>query len=129
MSAQITITLSDDVLRRAEVLARRTGRPIPDVVAEAAELSLRPLGAVPIPDRPVTAWSDDEVVAAADLDMTEDDNQRLSDLLYRQQAETLTPADATELASRMEQYQEGLLRKAEGIAEAVRRGLRPPPAP
>jgi hypothetical protein len=129
MSAQITITLSDDVLRRAEALARRTGRPTPDVVAEAAELSLRPLGVVPVPDRPVAAWSDAEVIAAADLDMTEDDNQRFSELLYRQQAGTLTPADAAELAGRMEQYQEGLLRKAEGIAEAVRRGLRPPPAP
>ncbi len=45
MTTQITVTLPDFVLRRAEVLAQRTGRPVADVLAETIELSLRPLGA------------------------------------------------------------------------------------
>jgi hypothetical protein len=95
-------------------------------VAEAAELSLRPLGTASKPDRPVASWSDDEVLAAADLAFPEADDHRLSELLYRQQAETLSTAEAGELAARMEQYQQGLLRKTEGLCEAVRRGLRNP---
>ena len=44
MTTQITVTLPDAVLRRAELLAQRTGRAVADVLAETIELSLRPLG-------------------------------------------------------------------------------------
>ena len=58
--------------------------------------------------------------------MEPSDDLRLSELLYRQQAELLSEPEHVELARLMEVYQEGLLLKAEGLAEAVRRGLRLP---
>jgi hypothetical protein len=129
MSAQVTITLSEDVLRRAELLAQRMGRPVADLLAESIELSLRPLGAPLNGDRPINAWSDEEVLAAADAMMAEADDRRLSELLDRQQADLLTGAERAELMGLMQVYQEGLLHKAQALREAVRRGLRGPLQP
>jgi len=52
-----------------------------------------------------------------------EDDRRLTELLQRQQAETLLVQEQAELASLMQVYQEGLVRKAEALREAVRRGL------
>ncbi len=53
MSAQITITLPEDVLQRAERWAERSGRPVADLLAETIEVSLRPLGTPPEGERPL----------------------------------------------------------------------------
>jgi len=50
-------------------------------------------------------------------------DQRLSTMLDRQQAGELTEAERPELLALMQVYQEGLLRKAQALHEAVRRGL------
>jgi len=50
----------------------------------------------------------------------------LSTLLDRQQAGTITEPERAELAALFQLYQEGLLRKAHALAEAMRRGLRDP---
>jgi predicted DNA-binding protein len=44
MDAQITVTLPEDVLQRAELLAERIGKPVADVLADTIELAMRPLG-------------------------------------------------------------------------------------
>ncbi len=129
MSAQITVTLAEDVLQRAELLARRTGRPISDILAETIELSLRPLGAPTNGERLVADWSDDEVLAVADAGLPPAEDGRLSELLDRQQAGLLTDAERAELTALVQMYQDGLLRKAQALREAVRRGLREPLQP
>ncbi|HEY1380293.1 MAG TPA: hypothetical protein VGF55_26055 [Gemmataceae bacterium] len=127
MSAQVTVTLPDDVLARAETLARRVGRPVEAVLADTIELSLQPLGTDPEP--PVADWPDERVLAAADAGLPPAADRRLSDLLDAQQAGRLTSAEQAELAALMQVYQDGLLRKARALREAVRRGLREPPEP
>jgi hypothetical protein len=129
MSTQITVTLPDDVLHRAESLARRVGRPVADLLAETIELSLRPLGAATPEEKPITTWSDEEVLAAVELTMPAAEDQRLSILLDRQQAGLLTSGEPAELMALMQLYQEGLLRKAQALREAVRRGLWEPLQP
>jgi hypothetical protein len=129
MTAQITVTLPEDVLQRAELWARRAGRPVTELLAEAIELSLRPLGAPPNGEKPLAAWSDEEVLAAADAQMPAADDQRLSELLYRQQAGLLSDAQRGELAALMQLYQAALLHKAQALREVVRRGLREPLQP
>ncbi len=129
MSAQITVTLPEDVLRRAEVWASRTGRSVADVLAETIEISLSPLGTPSAEERSLTEWSNDEVLAAADTHLAANDDQRLSELLDRQQAGTLAEAERAELTALMHLYQQGLLRKAQALREAVRRGLREPLEP
>jgi hypothetical protein len=69
------------------------------------------------------------VLAAADVQIPPAEDERLSDLLTRQQAGTLTDTERPELAALMELYQRLLLRKAQALREAVRRGLRAPLEP
>lgn len=123
MSTQITIRLPEDILKRAELLSMRTGRAVADVLSDAITLSLNPLGDRLEDERPLTSWTDKEVLAAAELQLPEADDERLSELLNRQQAGQLNDTDRPELTALMQRYQQGLLRKAVGLREAVRRGL------
>lgn len=70
--------------------------------------------------------SDAEVLAVAVSQMEPALDHRLSELLYRQQARMLTDNERAELTELMRVYQEGLLRKAKALNEAVKRGLRKP---
>ena len=69
------------------------------------------------------------VLALSRLELPPTQDRRLSALLEQQQAGTLTDAERGELLTLMQAYQEGLLRKAQALQEAVRRGLREPLAP
>ena len=97
-----------------------------DFLRETIEASLLPLGQAP---KPVIEWTNDEVLSAADSHLSPDDDRRLSELLARRREGGLSQPEATELHRLMLMYQEGLLRKAMGLREAVRRGLRKPPEP
>jgi CubicO group peptidase (beta-lactamase class C family) len=125
----ITVSLPEDVVERAKRLAERSGRPVEDLLAETIELSFRPLGMQVSSNGPNTDWSDQEVLAAAATELPPADDVRLSDLLGRQQAGPLAPADRAALAVLMESYRSGLLRKAQALREAVTRGLREPLKP
>jgi hypothetical protein len=127
MSTPVTLTLPDDVLARAETLARRIGRPVEAVLADTIDVALRPLGANGEP--PVAEWSDEQVLAAVDAGLPPAADARLSALLDAQQADRLTTPERSELAALMQLYQDGLLRKARAVREAVGRGLREPPEP
>lgn len=130
MTDQITVTLPTEVLKRAEQLARCTGRSVERLLAETIELSLRPLGTSGLLAEGMADWPDEQVLAAADAPgLSMEDDRRLSDLLHRQQAGTLTATERPELTGLMEIYQTKLLRKAHALSEAVRRGLRSPLQP
>jgi len=128
MTGQITVTLPTEVLQRAEQLARRSGRPVDELLAETIELSLRPLGASPETDD-LADCSDEAVLQKAEAQLPPSQDQRLSALLERQQAGVLTDPERLELAGLMEVYQTALWHKAQALREAVRRGLRPPLQP
>jgi hypothetical protein len=123
MDAQITVTLPEDVLQRAELLAERIGRPVADLLADTIELALRPLGE-PTDDGAIAKWPDEEVLAATDTELPPAEDDRLSKLLDRQQADMLSDGERSDLVVLMQRYQEGLFRKAQAWHEAVRRGLR-----
>ena len=127
MSTQVTLTLPDALWERAGVLAQRTGRDVADLLAETIELSLNPLGGCPA-ERPLDTWPDQDVLVAVDAQLPAAEDQRLTDLLDRQQAGTLSAAQQAELQALMQAYQDGLLRRAQALREAVRRGLRERPA-
>ena len=121
MSAEITLTLTDTVFERAQLWAQHSGRPVDEFLAEALELSLSPLGEAP---KRAELWSNDEVLSGCEATMDETDDLRLSELLEKQRESQLAESDAAELRRLMFSYQEGLLRKAMALREAVRRGLR-----
>ena len=126
MGTRIEIILPDEVYRRAERLAQLVSRDIADVLTDTLTLSLPLVSPQTEIIHPVTELSDTEVLALTELQMTADQDRRLSTLLERQQAGQLSDSEGHELLALMQVYQEGLLRKAQALHEAVRRGLREP---
>ncbi len=126
MSTQVTVTLPDEVYERAARLAQLSHREVADILAETIAISLPVLHAQPEVPAPVEDLADAAVLALTDLQLPAAQDQRLSTLLDRQQAGALTEQERAELVALFQLYQEGLLRKAQALAEAVRRGLREP---
>lgn len=127
MSTQLTLDLPENLVARAQSIALRAGQSVNEFLAESIELSLKPWGTVVEGD--IHQCGDEEVLNACGLELSTGDDRRLTELLQRQQAETLLVQEQAELASLMQVYQEGLVRKAEALREAVRRGLRGPVLP
>jgi predicted transcriptional regulator len=123
MSTKVTITLPDDVYRRAERFARLANRDIASVLADTIQLSIPPVRADVTDVEPVSALSDKQVLALTELQMEPAQDTRLSELLDRQQAGLLTETERPELQTLMQIYQEGLLQKATALSEAVKRQL------
>ncbi len=79
-------------------------------------------------ERPLADYSDEEVLALANLQMPKKQSERHSQLLYKNQAGTLKPSEKKELDFFQQVYGVALLRKTEGIYEAVQRNLIKSPA-
>jgi hypothetical protein len=77
----------------------------------------------------VSELSNGEVLKLAELRLAPAQDRRLSQLLDAQQAGTLLEQERTELLTLIQIYEVNLLRQAEALAEAVRRGLREPLSP
>ena len=131
MTTKITLTLSDEIYQKAEYFAQLTNRNVADVLAQVIALSFSPLTPNTVSTESqervsVATLSNQEVIALTELQMEPEQDQRLSELLYNQQAGTLTDAERSQLWVLMQVYQEKLLLKAQALREAVQRGLREP---
>jgi hypothetical protein len=126
MSTQITITLPDDIYQRAELFARLANRDIASVLADTIQLSIPSVSLNILDLPPVADLPDEQVLALTELQMEPEQDARLSALLDRQQANLITDNERLELQALMQLYQEGLLRKATALSEAVKRGLLEP---
>lgn len=129
MATRVVVTLQDDVYRRVERLAQLTNRDVADLIADTITISLPPLDVSTGSVHAVTSLTDEEVLVLAEVQMPPAQDRRLSALLQKQQAQDLSVPERTELLALMQVYQEGLLRKAQALREAVRRGLRTPLEP
>ena len=129
MSTRVTVTLPDEVYERAARLAQLSHREVADILAETIAVSLPVLHPQPEVPAPVEDLADAEVLVLTDLQLPAAQDQRLSTLLDRQQAGALTEQERAELVALFQPYPEGLLRKGQALAEAVRRGLREPLGP
>ena len=122
---RVELSLPDDVYHRAQRLAQVSHRGIIDVLVDTLSLSL-PLIESTEGDTPLSALSDAEISTLTHLQLEPRDDQRLSVLLDEQQVGELTDQQRAELWTLMQRYQVGLLRKAQALQEAVRRGLQKP---
>lgn len=123
MSTKITITLPDEIYQRAERFARLANRDIASVLADTIQLSIPLVSAEVNSLEHVSVLSNEQVLALTELQMETEQDTRLSELLDCQQAGTITEDEHLELQTLMQIYQEGLLRKATALSEAVKRGL------
>ena len=128
MGRTIVLDLPDELVERAEYLARLSQRRVDDVLADRLSFLLPPLD-VPsgqLDYSSVSDLSDDQVLALAQSQMDPVQNARLRQLQEKRERGSLSPAEQAELLSLWQIYEVGSLRKAEALAEAVRRGLLPP---
>lgn len=124
---EVVLNLPDKTYGKAAQLAQLMNREVSQVLAEVIEDGLSPLGeSISVAFKPVEELSDEEVLEVAELRMNEAQGKRLGRLLDRQQAGKLNEGERSELAALAQVYYEGLVRKAQGMAEAVRRGLMEP---
>lgn len=120
MTAQITLNLPDEVYHQAELLAQQRHRTVSEILVETLEKVLLPTA------KPVSALSDSEVITQTQLRLQPLQEQRLSELLDRQQSGTIASVELDELQALIHIYETRLLRQAQALNEAVRRGLLEP---
>jgi hypothetical protein len=123
MSTDITLSLSDQVLHGAQVVASSSNRDVQSVLVSTLETAIRSLKPDETEQR-LAAMSDEEVLALADATMSASRSRRLATLNERQKNSRLTPMESAELAGLVQEYAVGNLWKAHGLKEAMRRGLR-----
>ncbi|TVQ20071.1 MAG: hypothetical protein EA367_09520 [Leptolyngbya sp. DLM2.Bin15] len=126
MSTQVTITLSDEAYRRAERFARLANQDVLTVLANTIDSAIPLVSDAGAALEPMAELTDEQVIAFANLQLEPSQDARLSELLDQQQAGLLDSQKRDELTALMQVYQEGLLRKATALSEAVKRGLREP---
>lgn len=126
MSTQVTLTLSDEVYQRVECFARLANRDVASILADTIFLAIPTVSSESAELSPISDLSDEQVMELTQLQMDSDHDTRLSQLLDRQQEGLLAVEDQIELQVLMQVYQEGLLRKATALSEAVKRGLMEP---
>src|SRR2546430_1322681 len=115
MSQQITIEVSEQVVRQATQVAAQTERSVEEVLASWLEAVIIEL--------PVEELSDDEVLALTELHFTDEQQATLSDLLAQNREGTLDAERQKYLDELMRLYEHGLLRKSQALRVAVQRGL------
>jgi hypothetical protein len=115
---EITISLSDKIFANVANFASKTHRRIDEILVEKIERDFSPEI-----DRPLLNCTNDEVLALANMKMSEAENNRLSELFDKQREDIISPLERNELDALMRVYEVGNLRKAQGIVEAVQRGL------
>lgn len=124
ISIKLPNTLYQDISHLAQAKKKSVAAMIQHAVRQAVTESEQDLELVgEFPERPLAGCSDDEVLAVAKLKMPDEQAERQSELLYKNQAGTITPLERNELEGLTMIYQLGNLRKSQGIAEAVLRGL------
>jgi hypothetical protein len=123
MSTKVTLSLPDDTYRRAAYLADLSGRPVKDVLADTLNISLPPFDAQSPVGKRISEMSDADALALANSHMDLEEDRVFRDLLNKQQSGTILDTERSELTRLMQLYQAGLLRKAQALHEAARRGL------
>jgi hypothetical protein len=128
MTVEVTLTLPNTFLAQAQQWAGLQQRDVTIVLAEVLQ-KLWPLVDLmpePLSDQVLFGLTDRQVEEMAALKLEQSQNERLGALQSKGKNLSLTELEEFELLMLIQVYRLGQLRKSEGLAEAVRRGLRAP---
>jgi hypothetical protein len=122
----VTINLPEEIYQRAERFSRLINRDLSSVLADTVVSSLPPFSDETDALPSVAEMSDRAVLELANSTLSAAQDRRLGELLEKQREGELVADEPQELASLMQIYNEGWLRKTAGLVEAVKRGLMNP---
>jgi hypothetical protein len=117
MNQQITLEVSEKVMRQAAMLASYKKRRVEDVLSDLLESA--------VSETSVEQMSDSDVLALTKLFMSAEQQELLSDLLFKKRERVITTEEHKQLDELMKVYEQCLLQKAEAFRVAVQRGLIP----
>ncbi len=126
--AQLTLNLPDSLVEHVKYFGQATHRDAEAILADTLEMMWPAWENLLNQDicPPVTSLSNSEILKLADLKMDPVQNDRLGALQSQGKISGLTAAEQFELLVLIHLYLIDHLRKSEGLAEAVHRGLRKP---
>lgn len=116
---EITLNLPENIYQHVSTVAKKSQRKVVDLIVDVVEKGCSSDQS----ERVLADYSDDEVLALASLEIPEKQSSRQSELLFKNQAGTLTAEERRELDFFQQIYGVALARKTGGIFEAVERGL------
>lgn len=116
---EITLNLPENIYRNVSSVAKKSKREVIDLIVDVVEEKYSAQNV----ESSLKYFSDEEVLALANLQMPKKQSLRHSELLYKNQAATLTAEEKRELDFFQQIYGVALARKTDGIYEAVERGL------
>src|SRR4051812_6044930 len=117
MTEKMTVELPVELAQRARAIAAQTHRPVEAVLVEWIDRAAA--------ESPVELLPDEAVLALCDAELEETVQEEMSELLERRREGALQPPEDSRLDDLMQTYRRGLVRKAQGLKEAVARGLKP----
>jgi hypothetical protein len=128
MTIELKINLSEQLVEYAKRLGYSTQRDWETVINDTLEMFLPTLENLSEHQfsKNLSDLSDTEVLTLANSKMDFTQNQRLGELQIKGKSIGLTQAEQYELATLIQIYQMGQLKKSEALAEAVKRGLKKP---
>ncbi len=118
---EITLNLPENVYRNFTELAEKKHQRIEEVIADKLQSDVSENNSDF--EETISNWSDEDIVALANLKLPKEQADRMSELSDRQQAGSISKVEKSELEMYLEIYNNANLRKAYGIAEAVKRNL------
>lgn len=118
---EVTLNLPDNVYRNFSKLAEKKHRRLEEIITDKLQDDFSADNADY--EETVAGWTDEAVLALANLKLPQEQSDRMSLLLDRLQEGLITESEERELEVYTELSQIATLRKAYGIAEAVKRKL------
>ena len=115
MNQQITIEVSEQVWRRASILAQQKSRKPEDVLEEWLEET--------VAETQVEDLTDEEILALTELKFNDEQQNNFSHLLEKNREGDLNSSEKRSLDALMRTYENGLLRKSKALRVAVERDL------
>lgn len=115
MNQEITLTVSENVWHYAKTVASRNKRQIEDVLSDWLESFYQ--------EKFTDKLSDKEILTLTEFKISPEEQERLSELLYKNREVGLDKEEQTELDLMLEISERNMLLKSEALRVAVERGL------
>lgn len=115
MNQQITLEVSEQVWRRASILAEQKKRKPEDVLEEWLEET--------VAETLIEDLTDEEILAMTDLHFDDNEQEIFSRLLEKNRENNLQDTEKRQLDGLVRDYENGLLRKSKALRVAVEREL------